>query len=323
MISSQIRIEDVRKPWAVLPETLSTIAAVALAAADRHDYRDSLAVSNPHRMDRGSVAVIPIRGIISRRPGLFTQIFGGSSVTGLTSMIRSAVSDSGVSAIILDVDSPGGAVEGVPELADEIRAARAKKKIVAVANGIAASAAYWLASQANEVAITPSGQLGAIGIFAIHEDVSRALDMEGVKISLISSGKYKTDGNSYEPLSTSARSDMQQKCDAFYSMFANAVARGRGADPSTVRSGFGEGRLVLAKDAVRLGMADRIATLDETVAAIFSRQSKSARAYGRSVDLLSRELDLLSPRSHCAGSRIAASRPISALRRELALLSRD
>ena len=170
--------------------------------------------------------------------------------------------------IVFDVDSPGGEVEGVPELAEEIGKSRGQKKTIAVANSVAASAAYWLAAPPGELVVIPSGQVGSIGVFVAHEDVSKQLDAAGVKVSLISAGKFKVDGNPYEPLSDSAREDLQGKVDSFYGMFVKSVARGRGVSQASVREGFGQGRMVMAADAVDSKMADRIATMDETIARV-------------------------------------------------------
>lgn len=152
---------------------------------------------------------------------------------------------------------------------------------MAIANHLAASAAYWIGSAADELVVTPSGEVGAIGVFAAHEDISKSLEMEGIAISLISAGKYKTEGNPYEPLSDEARAAIQAEVDGYYDMFVKAVARNRGVKPADVRGGFGEGRVVRAQQAVSLGMADRIATLDETIERL---QRGSARKPGASAD---------------------------------------
>ena len=268
--------EVFRKPWAILPEKLTMIAQlVSLRAAGvklpEEEIRarlDLAAVSSGPRSQQssGAVAVIPIRGVISQRVNLLTQISGGTSIDKLTSQFRQALTDRSVKAIVFDVDSPGGSVGGVPELAEEIYKSRSQTKSIAVANGMAASAASWLASSAGEMIVIPSGELGSIGVFAAHEDVSEAMKMAGVKVSLVSAGKFKVDGNEFEPLSDSARADLQAKVEAFYGMFANSVARGRRASVSDVRGGFGQGRMVLAAQAVKEGMADRVATMDDVLA---------------------------------------------------------
>ena len=157
---------------------------------------------------------------------------------------------------------------------------------------MAASAAYWIATAADEVVVSPSGQVGSIGVFAAHEDISKALEDEGVAVTLVSAGKFKTEGTPFQPLSSDARAKMQQMVDEFYGMFTNAVARNRDVATSTVKNGFGEGRMVLAQDAVSAGMADGVATLDQTLARLLGRHtSKSLSAVQQS--LRRRELQLL------------------------------
>jgi capsid assembly protease len=274
---ARVLSEVFRKPWAILPEKLHAIAEIVARASsgqgltveelnDRLAPAREQAAARPGAGDYGVVAVIPIRGVISQKINLMTNISGGTSIEKLTAAFRSALADPSIKAIVFDVDSPGGGVEGVPELAEEIFKSRGQKKTIALANPMAGSAAYWLASAAEEFVVIPSGQVGSIGVFVAHEDVSKALETEGVKISLISAGAHKTDGNPYEPLSDEARADLQNKVDAFYSMFVKSVADGRGVKPSAVKNGFGQGRMVLAGDAVKAGMVDRIATFDQTVA---------------------------------------------------------
>ena len=111
------------------------------------------------------------------------------------------------------------------------------------------------------------------------------LEREGVKVNFISAGKHKVEGNPYEPLTDEARGAIQARVDEYYSMFVSAVAKGRGVKPADVRGGFGEGRTVGAREAVSLGMADSVATLDETIA----RMSRGARRRGASASLDTRQ----------------------------------
>jgi signal peptide peptidase SppA len=186
------------------------------------------------------------------------------------------VNDKDVSAIILDVASPGGMTDMISELATDIRQARGKKPIVAVANTKAASAAYWIASQADEVVVTPSGSVGSVGAFAAHDDLSGAMEKAGIKTTLVSAGKFKTEANPYEPLSDEARAMIQERVDDAYAMFTGDVAKGRRVPVDTVRGGYGEGRMVSAKQAVKLGMADSIGTLQQTVERFTNPQAASA-----------------------------------------------
>lgn len=252
--------------WAILPSEWARIArAVKDHAAGQHVAASGRGRTAGASQQIKGVALVNMFGVIQQHRSWIMDFFGGVSTEAVGAEIREAALDPSVRAIVLNINSPGGGVQGVPELAREILNARAKKQVTAVANSMAASAAYWLASQASDLVISPSGSVGSIGVFASHEDYSKALDAEGVKVSLVSAGKYKTEGNPYEPLGEEARANLQADVDAFYGMFVRAVAVGRRVTNAEVLQNYGQGRMLLANQAVRLGMADRVDTLDGVI----------------------------------------------------------
>lgn len=225
----------------------------------------------PETSRQGAIAVIPIRGVLANRMSALDESSGGASAEQIGRMIAQAGADPNIQTILYDVDSGGGTVPGIQELAAQMFALRGVKRQVAQVNDTAASAAYWLASQADEIVSIPSGTVGSIGVFAAHDDMSAALEKEGHKISLMSAGKFKLEGNPFEPLSDEARAVVQGRVDEAYAQFVKDVARGRGVSPAAVRNGYGEGRALGAKDAKAAGMIDRIATMEETVARLSGR----------------------------------------------------
>lgn len=257
-------------PWALTPAVLQTIARVLgrRAAGERAFDGDVVAAARrpAPAAGGGGLAVIPLYGIIVPRASLFSEISGGTSYEALTAQLREAMANSDISTILLDVDSPGGNVAGATEFAREVLKARATKTIVAQANFLMASGAYWVASAATEIVASPSAKVGSIGVLAIHEDLSKALEMDGINPTLISAGKYKTEGADIAPLTDEARAFIQGQVDHAYERFITDVANGRGVAPAKVRSGYGEGRAVSAPEALDLKMIDRIATMDETLA---------------------------------------------------------
>lgn len=262
----------VQHPWAIIPERLDALLEVlALRIEGRALTEEEIQARlasvppPPPRRTAQAVAVLPVFGVLAHRMDLMTKVSGGTSVEGLAAAFDQAVADPAISAIVLDVDSPGGSVFGVQEFAERIYHARGAKPVVAVANATAASAAYWLASQADQLVVTPSGQVGSIGVVAVHQDRSKQAEMLGVRPTFITAGKFKASGNELEPLDEAARADMQHRVDQYYAAFVAAVARGRGVSRATVRDGFGEGRIVSARDAVAQGMADGESTLDEVL----------------------------------------------------------
>ena len=267
--------------WAILPEKLDAI--VDLVRARAIDVRvdetvvAELQAARPQKRSTGTVAVVPVFGTISQRMNLLSAFSGGTSTELLGKQFDEAMSDSDVSSIVLEIDSPGGSTDGVAEVAKKILDARGQKPIVAAVNSMSASAAYWIASAADEIHVTPSGMVGSIGVFALHNDISEMNEKLGVRPTYVSAGKYKVEGNPDEPLTDEAHAALQSLVDEFYGMFTAAVAKGRGVNVSDVRDGFGQGRVVTAKEGVRLGMADRVMTLDESIkrASYLSRSRKN------------------------------------------------
>lgn len=279
-------------PWQILESKLAEITEfIELRASGVEFTEDEIAqrVGNGPAtrgpMMHGSVAIVPIHGTITPRATLMGDISGGTSIDRLIQNVRSAANDPNVSAIVLDVNSPGGSVAMLNEAAQEIRDARRRKQVVAVANHMAASAAYRLASQAHELVVTPSGSVGSVGTIAAHDDISKLQEMAGVRTTLITAGKHKGELSPYAPLSDEARAHMQETVDKYQRMFEQDVARGRGIPVETVRSDFGQGRMMLAQDAVRAGMADRVATMEQVVADL-QRRASAAPPQRQDADLL-------------------------------------
>lgn len=176
----------------------------------------------------------------------------------IRSNLRRALADPNARTIDLVIDSPGGAVLGLPETAAAIRDANRIKPVRAFIPGIAASAAYWLASQASTVRITPSGQVGSVGVLDIHADITKSLENQGVKLTAITAGPHKAERAPFTPLSDDARASMQSGVDGWYAEFLRDVRRGRGARVAA-NSDFGGGRMLTAKQALQAGMVDFIA----------------------------------------------------------------
>lgn len=249
----------------------------------------------------GAIAVIPVRGVISQRASMIEDVSpgAGTSAERIEEQIREAHGSRDIKALVLDVDSPGGAAAGTPEAAEVIRAYRGgDKPLVAQVHGLAASAAYWLASAADEIVSTRSSQIGSIGVITVHESISRMLEDEGKTETVISAGAYKAEANPYEPLSDEAREHLQSVVDQYYGLFVRGVAEGRGVSAEMVESEFGQGRTLLADDALQAGMIDRIGTMRETLQRLgadveggaSASSTQRRRSSTRSVDLARKRL---------------------------------
>jgi signal peptide peptidase SppA len=255
-------------PWALLPQWVGAMDIAAAHAAGPYGAKRE-ANRTPAEQLFG-VAVVPMTGVMTQRQALR----GGFSTDEMRAYLNAIVENPDVRHIVLDLDSPGGSAYGVAELADEIISIRKLVPVTAVINSLAGSGAYWIASSAGEIVITPGGEAGGIGITFVHSDYSAALKAKGVATTVIAAGKNKTEGHPSFPLSPSARSFFQARAQTQYDAFVKAIARGRNDSIANVRAGYGEGRLLGASAAVAANLADRVGTLDQVVAEIKGGKAK-------------------------------------------------
>jgi signal peptide peptidase SppA len=263
-------------PWALTPWMRAIVADVLSRRLTGDDADPALlAAATELRATRelqrrtgdGHVAVIPIAGVIAPRMNLFTQASGGTSFDGLTAQLRDAVDNPKTKAIVFDVDSPGGNVAGASEFAREVMRARTKLPVIAQANHLMASAAYWPMAGATEIVASPSAHVGAIGVYGIFDDISEALAKRGIKREVFSAGKYKAEGAD-GTLTDEARTHLRSLVQASYVRFIGDVAKGRGLTTDAIRDGYGQGRSLPAEAALEAGLIDRIDTMDDTLARV-------------------------------------------------------
>lgn len=300
--------EFLATPWALMPERLNAMYGVIARwsvgniASDETMQRiqNERLLRDARRqtasaISSGGIAVIPLYGIVTQRGNMVDDVSGPGSVSTqqFAAALRQALADETVSQILIDIDSPGGSVYGVSELADEIASARTRKPVVAIANSLAASAAYWIGCSASEFYVSPGGEVGSIGVWQAHFDYSQAFATEGVKPTLISAGKYKVEGNPYAPLDEEAQAFMQSRVDDYYTTFTKAVARGRGVPISQVRDGMGQGRVLGADAALAQNMVDGIATFDDVVKKMRRNAKTPARSKVSRLDHAQRALEIL------------------------------
>jgi len=280
-------ISDFRQQfWAISPECLADLSV---------EIRNNLPTAYEQQVPgyearvarlpsaNGAIAVLPIRGVLSYRGfgGLLDLLIGGTSLDEFSKAFDRAIGDKGVGAVVLDIDSPGGSVMGLTEAASRIRAGREAKSVVAVANPTALSAAYWLGSAASQMVVMPSGQVGSIGVYREHVDVSEAEEAAGIKTTFIAAGEHKVED--LLPLTDESRGAMQSQVDAYYDSFVGDVAKGRGVTAKVVREAFGKGRSVNAANAMASGMVDRVATLEEVISGM--SRSRTPRRDAASLEL--------------------------------------
>ena len=261
--------------WAMHKPQLE--ALIDILAEDIHAKKMTPSSETKIRNTDGDIAIINISGTIVKRHDFFSMLFGDTSTQEVEQAIIAAAKDSTIKAIMLYIDSPGGTISGLQELSDAIVKAKGDKPVIAQVDGMAASAAYWIASQATEIVVTPSGEVGGIGVYIAHLDKSKAMENEGYKVKLIKAGKYKTEANPFEPLGDDAEEYLQQRVDKVYDKFISTVAEGRGVDKKIVLETYGKGRLLDAEEALKAGMVDRIATVRDTLDRFFSEAARQER----------------------------------------------
>lgn len=183
-----------------------------------------------------------------------------------------AMVDDAVQSIVLEIDSPGGEVHGVFDLADHIFMSRGQKPITAVINESAYSAGYLLASAADRIIIPRTGGAGSIGVIATHADFSRAEDAAGITVTHIFAGARKADFSPHQPLGTDAHVMLQGMVDDTYEMFSDTVARHRKMSVKAVKAT--EAGVYEGKKAVSAGLADEVQAADKAIA---SSRGKTGR----------------------------------------------
>lgn len=231
------------QPWAITADAFDQLRKVA-ASTPAADFKPK-AFASP-TVKAGS-AIIPIHGVLTARGGFWAFLTGGTSYAEIRAGFQRAIEDETVDRIILDINSPGGEVDGLAELAEEITAARSTKEIVAYVSNLGCSAAYWLACSAGKIIIHPTAVVGSIGtVLSICKD-------EGDVVDIVSSQSPKKVPDVATP---EGRAQLQAYVDRCADFFIHAVARARGVTPADVVSRFGAGDVVFGEDAVGRGMAD-------------------------------------------------------------------
>ena len=207
------------------------------------------------------IAVIEIAGVLIHRGGWIGQSSGQTSYEGIAAQIDAVARDPSVRGVALEIDSFGGEVAGVFDLADQIRALRRDKPVWAFVAEHAFSAGYALASQADRILLPRTGAVGSIGVVVMHADLSGQLDQDGVRVTLIHSGQHKVDANPYEPLPAPVRDDIQREINALRVLFTQTVAAGRGTRLSQAAAMATEAATYRGADAVVAGLADEVTDL--------------------------------------------------------------
>ena len=210
-------------------------------------------------------AVIDVSGPLFPTSNFLTKLFGMTSYADIRASVYAAATDQEVQSIMLNVDSPGGSVSGVKETADVIRKVAGHKPLAAHTDGSMMSGAYWLGSAASFITATELSSVGSIGVILVHQEISKMLENEGVKVTVLRQGRYKALGNPMEPLSDAARAHIENRMRTVYDVFVRDVASGRGRTVDFIAANAAEGKEFWGFEGVSVGLVDKVVSQEEAL----------------------------------------------------------
>ncbi len=267
-------LDILTSPWAIVPEKYAEIQEIYFThlrgekiKVKEVEARIGRRLENEEQGYQlvNGVGIVPINGVIAKRMNMFQEISGGASCELIARDFREAMNDRKVKAVLLDIDSPGGTVDGTQDLAKMIFEHRGQKPIAAFTDGQMASAAYWIGAAADEIFISgDTPQVGSIGVVASHVDVSKAEESRGIKTTEIYAGKYKRIASRYAPLSEEGKATLQDMVDYLYEVFVDDVAKFRGVSQEDALK-MADGKLFMGKRAQKAGLVDGIKTFDQVI----------------------------------------------------------
>ena len=268
------------QPWAIDPDMLETMRTIALrehGGIEAVEAKLGRPLQNARKVSlRDGVAVVPVTGPIFRYANLFTQISGATSLDVLAKDFNAALEDPNVSSIVLDINSLGGQAAGISDFAQMVHGAA--KPVVAFIDGMAASAAYWIAAAASTVVISKSGMAGNVGAVL---SLNNRKDPNTTEIVSSQSPNKRPD------VTTDAgRAQIQAMVDSLAQVFIEDVAAYRGMTPEAVIADFGGGAVFTGAKAVAAGMADRIGTLESVIAELSGRAGNIKGALNMTAETL-------------------------------------
>ncbi len=277
-------IDFLTSPWAIMPEKLLELQAIYavhfrgekidIAAVEASLGRPLANEQQEYQVRDGGIAVLNIAGVMSNKANMFTRVSGGASAQMLTQQISSMRADPRVRGVVLDFDTPGGSVFGIPAMGAEIRALASEKPTVSVSTGMMASAGYWTGSAANAVYISgETDYIGSIGVVATHSYNPRET---GPKTTEITAGKYKRMASDNAPLTKEGQAYIQQQVDQIYGAFVDAVATNRRVSADAVLENMADGRIFIGQQAINAGLVDGIATVETMVERMATDPAKFA-----------------------------------------------
>ncbi len=253
---------------AALSERMGITHRVKAMEDDWDDDFDASAPSRNVGYDVvGGIAIIPVEGTLVQKLGTLRPYSGMTGYDGIRQNFLTAMQDTSVKAIMLNICSPGGEVSGCFDLVDLIYMHRGRKPIEAVLDEYAYSAGYAIASAADRITVPRTGGVGSVGVITVHVDMSKAIADAGLKVTFITHGALKAEGAAELPLSDEALSRIQSDINTMGELFVQTVARNRNISADVVR-GFEAGTF-LGQNGVEVGLADEVMSPDAAFSALY------------------------------------------------------
>ena len=252
------------RPLAIAPRALETLFAAGRVAIIPPS--DAISRGRGYAVTDAGIAVVPVLGPLVARGDWLTELFGASVYGEVGEAVAAALADPSVRGVVMEIDSPGGEVAGMFDLVDRLTSLRASagKPLGAVASENATSAVYAIASAAERIYVSQTGEVGSIGVVSAHIDQSSADAKAELAWTFLHAGARKVDGNPHEPLSDPARASIQADVDALYDQLVSLVARHRNLAPEAVRGT--EAAIYRGRSGIAMGLADRIGTVETALA---------------------------------------------------------
>jgi capsid assembly protease len=272
MLCNETALADWRERVELLAAPkMANLQAMSGRVESYSDWWQSIKAKNegPDFHRHGSVAVVSVQGVLEHHYSIASYLYDSDSYNGIAAKVTAAAADQSIDHIVLQVHSPGGSHMGCHECADAVWQARQSKRVTAVVDYEAASAAYYIASQATSIVGLGSGWVGSIGTQIVMHSMARMYEKMGIDVELIRAAvsPLKNQGHPIEPISDAARQERQGWVDRCADEFISAVARGRGVTAEDVKKRFGRGAMVFMSDALRVGMVDSVGRLGDVVQA--------------------------------------------------------
>lgn len=281
MIPNFKRASDFVGAWAMEPRAFQTL----LETVRRSDLHEHVANASPMKRQSAlgmvsagnnqTIAVVMLTGSLQKAMSSMSE---GTSTIQARADIRKAANDPNVSAILLAIDSPGGTVSGTSDLGAEVRAASAKKPVWAYADDLCASAAYWVASQADKIfANNATALVGSIGTLSVVHDMSAAAESAGIKTLVFGTGPLKGTGAPGAPITEDQQQYIRGIVEDAQTSFDTAVKKGRGMTDSQLAK-VKTGGVFGASEALSLNLIDGIKSMDSVLNDLAAEARRFQRA---------------------------------------------